>query len=92
MISITAHGETVALDVTRCPHCFKGRMVRAHGESRIMGHVVVAQAFRGPVAVMSAACPGRVTPSSRHGILRRGSSRMDAYMRGLRAVVSLRNT
>lgn len=95
--NITADGETVAIRTFACPDCPQGVKVQTAGDRRYIGHVATMRhgARRYALtwtAIVSMTCPGDVRPSTAHGVLLKGKYRMTTYGRGLRALVSLRDS
>lgn len=93
--SVTVSGVRHSVTLEDCPHCERGTFVFApdflSGQLRAVGHVVLGR-YNGPASMMSAACPGDVSMSTAHGIIRRRSFRMVAFMASVRACLELRNT
>lgn len=78
----------VPLTLRACPRCPRGTHVfkaPGTGYGDHLGHIALGR-LHGPVAMVSGGCPGDVSPSTGHGILRKAPYRTVAFMRALRAL------
>lgn len=86
---VTVDGARVKLTVKRCEHCGEGTSVwRPDGfrsKGMYLGHLSrVHRRDRRSSIMVSGACPGDVSLSTRHGVVIRGAHRMGLMLRGMR--------
>jgi hypothetical protein len=87
---VTVDGEATHVTVKRCEGCSAGTLVYLpvgfRSRAVLLGHIKMG-VRHGPTALVSARCPGDVSISAAHGVVRRGAYRTQVFMRSLRTLV-----